>query len=109
MKKKMLGVTFITGLVRRSASLRLDALRTYVNQRTFTVLALARQMESERRTQTVLGAERRRGHVPVLRRQSNGVHRHPVVGRSVREHGSAAATGSERDSRVRCPGAHHSR
>lgn len=67
--------------------------------------AVARQMVSERRAQTVLGAERgrdvRRGHVAVLRRQSDGVFGRPAVGRPVREHGTAAATGpAERDARL---------
>lgn len=75
--------------------------------------AVARQMVPEGRTQTVLGPERgrdvRRRHVAVLRRQPDGVLRDSAAGRPVREHGAAAATGSERDAGLHAAGAHHPR
>lgn len=83
---------------------------------TFHVLSLtavARKMVSERRTQTVLGPERgrdvRRRHVALLRRQPDGVLRDSATGRPVRQHGAAAATGSERDAGLHPAGAHHPR
>jgi len=86
------------------------------NRISFHTTALARQVVFERRTQTILRAERggrdvRRGHVAVLRRQPDGVLGDTAVGRPVREHAgpTAAATGPERDARLHAARAPHAR
>lgn len=70
-------------------------------------------MVFERRTQTVLGAERwrhvRRRHFAILRHESDGVFRGSAVGRPVREHGPTAATGTKRNARLHSTRAHLTR